>query len=220
MLFISRFIGYNKVGVVDTDDNIEEVWPVDDLIRFCRPVLDKISGVNRVKSAYQTRGWMYECVPFQPVSTMSLLQVKTGTLSNIDVLTYGDMITHIDIRSPECVSIRLSDFGSCCGDRLFYGCTEYQEHSLTVVLDDAITLSNLSLKILGFGWSHLNVGIKSVGVVFDMREVTREDTRRLVYASLYSDDKSYVVSSIIDNDEVRPRMYEWLREEPRDVIFK
>ena len=179
MLFISRRVGLDCFGVVDTDDGVEEVVNKDDIAENVTRYKLDIKGVKEVG----TLGIAVDIEPYQDVATMTRLQTKTSMLSKVDVTVYDKYITSIRWHTiDEPATIRLSDFGERCEDCILVGNTLQGEHNITLVFDDklkSITPHTLTVE----GWS-TSLGKDGRGVVVDLRELTNETIVEDVYRSL------------------------------------
>ena len=182
MLYISRYIGHDRFGVVDTDDDVETEARISDLYKAV-----KIFGLD-IKGVGLLKGHVTESTikVYQPVETVTRLQVKTKSLQRVDVKTYGDMITSIlwrpeDITEP--VTIRLSDFGTSCADMLFSGNMKSGKHKVTVVLDDAVTAQTDTFRVRFTDDSY--VGIGGIGVVLDLHDISDDRFAEPIYSVLF-----------------------------------
>ena len=169
MLFISRYIGQQKFGVVDTDDGVETVCTYSDIVEY---VIDMGISIAGVETTYvEQRGKQRLAVrsvnPYQNPSSLTRDQVKMKMLNGVDVKTHGSQIVAIDIVGnalPNPVTIRLSDYGDTCGEYIFVR-TAFVQGKLVIVLDDKVKLNSKSLK-----------NFIDRGVVIDMREVKARKT--------------------------------------------
>lgn len=191
MLYISRYVGFDSYGVVDTDDNIETVVKLDDIKTAVLRLGIPIRGVEVIRAVRKgMRLHLGDVLAYQDVSQCTRLQTKTSMLSCVDIVTWGNMITNIrwranDIKEP--VSIRLSDFGIVLGDRILYGNRECTRHCITLVFDDKVKVDYRSLECHGACGSHRVIGSLGLGLKLDFREITEEDLVEKLYLSLFSD---------------------------------
>lgn len=192
MLYISRRIGANKAGVVDTDDGVEQIIS---LYQFGSSMYKKL-GVRGC-----TFTGMYQSsvivLPYQPDETRSPIQLKSRLLTGVDVKVYNDIVTNINLSTvlnPP-VTIRLSDFGSKCSDCLLLGNKDTGRHIITLVFDNKISVGDdafrRDIEIIG-------LGVQGVGVKFDLREV--EDVSK-IYSGLIRFNGWQILSSVIDHRE-------------------
>ena len=192
MLYISRRIGANKAGVVDTDDGVEQIIS---LYQFGSSMYKKL-GVRGF-----TFTGMYQSsvivLPYQPDETRSPIQLKSRLLTGVDVKVYNDIVTNINLSTvlnPP-VTIRLSDFGSKCSDCLLLGNKATGRHIITLVFDNKISVGDdafrRDIEIIG-------LGVQGVGVKFDLREV--EDVSK-IYSGLIRFNGWQILSSVIDHRE-------------------
>lgn len=169
MLYISRYIGQFKYGVVDTDDGIETVVQHKDLVEY---VLDDGVEIKGVVIDYQVvkgKPQAYvKCVDvYQDVSELSRAQTKAKVLQGIDIRTYGDKITSITVNKSQFTdrAIRLSDYGKSCGEYIFKMMAYFKPGSVTFILDDKIEIVGKSFK-----------DFVAHGIRVDMREVNNRKT--------------------------------------------
>lgn len=215
MLFISRAIGFNDWGVIDTDDWSEQRVSQKELVDYINIPGIVIEGVdvhyNIELGIFSTDN----VVPYQPAETVTMLQSKTNLLRHVDITVCKSSITRIHIRHKEftgAVSLRLSDFGTECADLVLKGnMPSAHRHTVTLILDDKIHLNDLSFFLLPYQDKLVSVGTKGVGVVFDVREVTREETVRNVYRALLNGDSREFRDSILDDGARKERMLQAVR---------
>lgn len=201
MLFLSRRVGLNTYGVVDTDDNVETVVSYKDLASCIIERGLKIAGVavlaDRSSAALSV-------APYQLQDSITPFQVKTSLAYHVDIITYGTIITGIRIHSSEIVApvrLRLSDYGDSCAAYIFRGLNSCSRlHKLTLVIDDKLSLADETFYI-GSIDAGSSLGLRGIGVVFDMREVTDTKIVGNIYGALYNHDPFDVSNSIIDGKE-------------------
>lgn len=210
MLFISRYVSVGGhvpandftsispsfcVGVYDTDDGVEE------LASFSR--LDLAYGNFRIDiegiDSYSIDGNRYisEVRPYQPPETLTPYQLKLITLYGIHTTVFKNMLTGMwweNLMSAKPVVIRLSEIASECGDYLLNNASVIGEQVVTIVLDDSVKFEASTFKVL----SSMSIGEQTIGVAFDLRELTDDDKASMIY-SLYRGMSSF--RSIIDRDD-------------------
>lgn len=210
MLFISRYVSVEEqefddgltfgnqnlcVGVYDTDDGVEE------LASFSR--LDLAYGNFRIDiegiDSYSIDGNRYisEVRPYQPPETLTPYQLKLITLYGIHTTVFKNMLTGMwweNLMSAKPVVIRLSEIASECGDYLLNNASVIGEQVVTIVLDDSVKFGASTFKVL----SSMSIGEQTIGVAFDLRELTDDDKASMIY-SLYRGMSSF--RSIIDRDD-------------------
>ena len=228
MLYISRHVysdsggsdryspvhGYetkHRFGVADTEDGVEEIVTRDDLEYLVRQVGLDISGVYTIGDLKVISG----AFPYQNPYTASVLQTKLHVMYNIDVSVHNNQITSIlwdEVYGADSLSLRLSDFAPFCGDMLLYGNDVRSRFEMTLVFDDKLeSMSEYSFRLdCGLRESmwldrHTKRGMN---IVFDIREVTREDLAFQLYkqVSLY---RGCPLETILDNEERKTRMLDW-----------
>ena len=211
MLFVSRYIGTDKYGVVDTDDGVEDIVSPTEIGQAVNFLFIKIAGVN--PSLGITR-------PYQSLGTKTVFQTKLLALHGVDTTVWSDMITsirfdqHLETRSAE---LKLSDLGTSIGDFVLRGNTVSGELKLTLVFDDKL------VSVEEYAFSPLTTkatSLSGLGVVFDLRGVKREALAKSVYRSLMlggGKKKKYIDAKVLDSikdDAMRKiRMYHELKEE-------
>lgn len=212
MLYISRYlypirvgglIGYKgmwsdageiRYGVVDTDDNVEQIVTSSQLWECHNKGID-IQGV------YLERGRFIHAVPYQDSRYMTKFQTKLLVMNHVDIRVYKKAITSITwdsskISSP--VSIRLSNFGSRLADYALYNAVHSGKHDVTFILDNRIKFSKWSF----LTHEHIAGGLEGAGVLFDVCDVGNPKRADIVYKAVK--DSGSDISSIMD-DPVRHR---------------
>lgn len=192
MLYISRRIGANKAGVVDTDDGVEQIIS---LYQLGSSMYKKLGVRGRTFTGmYQSSVIV---LPYQPDETRSPIQLKARLLTGVDIKVYNDIVTNINLSAvlnPP-VTIRLSDFGSKCSDCLLLGNKDTGRHIITLVFDNKISVGDdafrRDIEIIG-------LGVQGVGVKFDLREA--EDVSK-IYSGLIRFNGWQILSSVIDHRE-------------------
>lgn len=209
MLYISRFVGLQKYGVVDTDDGVEEVCDMSDLFdAVCKHELDiagivpdRYWGSTGVNSALTRQFTERTISVYQPNDTMSQLQVKTKVLKKISVLIYNGVLVSLTWNPKELtepVTLRLSDFSKSLGDCFLARNSFSGQHHVTLILDDSLEFTEYSFRRRHYGG--LTESFSSIGVLFDMRELSDQVAEK-IYASLYEECTSDNIYHIIDSDE-------------------
>lgn len=185
MLFISRYVGTGLYGVADTDDNTEEV--------VTKSVIEKsqASGVA-IRGAEN----IHNIRIYQPESTRTALQAKTITLSHIDVKTYGNKITSVDILSgiTKPVTIRLSDFGTVCANYILMANKPATQHKVTIIVDDNVGFNKSTF------WVAPSLSLRQQGIALDIHELS-DDTAIVVYKGLYFRLNNRCFDGLVDNKE-------------------
>lgn len=186
MLFISRRISNHSYGLVSTDDNYEVEITRNQLITLVCDKGKTIGGVD-TECMYDADGahlLVTRIYVYQPPETFSAIQIKTSLLLHVDITVWNSRISGIVVRGNEItvpVVVRLSEFGSCCGDRLLLSSGVWGTHKATLVIDDGIKIGDISLLANYYG---ANIGVDNLGFKFDLREATDEDTVQNVYFAL------------------------------------
>lgn len=168
MLYISRHIGQAKYGVVDSDDGVETVCTYGDLHEYVIGLGLDIKGVQvtEVVSRGKLKPMIQRVDVYQDASFVTRSQAKMKVLSGVDVKTYGDQVVAINIGKgglPKKTELRLSDYGTSCGEYIFQRMTTLTNGALVIKLDDNIALTSKSLRYCF-----------DRGVVIDTSEVTEK----------------------------------------------
>lgn len=151
MLYISRFVGQSKYGVVDTDDGTETIITHKELWEYCIDLHMDIKGVRLGTTVSRNKEKLcikdvdvYQCPDF-----VTKEQAKLNVLRGITIKTYGSQIVSVFADRnvvPKGTRVRLSDYGTSCGEYILkgmpYGCVPI----VTLVLDDKIAITGKSLK--------------------------------------------------------------------------
>lgn len=151
MLYISRYIGQTKYGVVDSDDGVETVCTYADLMDYVLKMGLDIKGV--VLTTNYSRGKPRQMIKnvnvYQNQDFVTREQAKMKVLGGVDVKTFDNQIVSITI-SPNGlqnkVELRLSDYGTTCGEYIFSRISGVRDGKLVIILDDNILLNSKSLK--------------------------------------------------------------------------
>lgn len=181
MYYISRRIGTNKYGVVDTTDGTEDIM---DYLELQEAVIDlgiQVEGVETFLRNKRTGARAIQSIHVvQNSDSISSAQAKLHVLKGINVKTSGSEIVSISWEDKPYVKeavLRLSDWGTSCANYLFSDLGYYYygngETWLTIILDDKCKLSNKSFKRCG-----------SYGLVMDLREVSDDRQAEYVYREI------------------------------------
>lgn len=203
MLYISRMIGRDKFGVVDTDDGVEEVIDYATLNEIVCWSKVTIRGVH--VDGHPVK-YIQAVEVYQPPETKGVLAVKTHLMKGIEVTTYGECITGVYWRQPALVSpvkIQLSKFGTRCSDFLFtqVGGTK-RKGKVTLILDDRVHLSDQSFSFRDD--TEINLGY--IGVVVDMRGISEMRFAERAYRILYHDGPFPIGDIVIDYEDRKTRL--------------
>lgn len=207
MLYISRYIGPSFFGVVDTDDWKESIVDLVEINNDCYQHGVRIEGVDTTMLDRTGRIISAGIKPYQPPSTLTRQQMKLKMLQCVDIKIFRDSITHISwagehITSP--VTVRLSDFGSKVCSYVFGGNKEYGSHKVTLVLDDRCRFTDESFACRICDDSY--VGVKGIGVVFDIRELSYRPAKHL--HDMFYGERLAWEESVIDLPD-RKRKWTW-----------
>ena len=214
MLYISRQVGEDDFGVVDTDDGVEQAISFSGICHCVSELGLSIAGVATEELPFGR--FVHDITVYQPEWSLSREQVRLQLLLNVSIVVYKSMITKIawdadKILKP--VTIRLSDFGTQLGKNILLGNKFVGRHVITLVLDDKLQHNDEDSGYVGFPEGLLigdtDLGVNGMGVMFDLRELSNSSVVRLLYDGLYSmafrGDISEMRASILDN-EVRKNL--------------
>lgn len=161
MLYLSRILPGDKIGVVDTDDGVETIVTEDELYLAVVAYHLDIAGVDDSG----------EYVPYQDMRYCSVKQTKLKAVRGVDIRTFKGEITYIGVGSED-VTIRLSDYGSKLLTSMAWN---IGTGVLTIILDDSVEVVGKTLPC-GFD-----------GFCWDIREVTNDSVVSEVYSELIGD---------------------------------
>ena len=197
MLYISRYIGPDQYGVVDTDDGVEQVISFTEL--YGAVCLDRLSiaGAPIVHNTLADKN----IVVCQPPDTISRVQAKAKVLLKVDVKCYKSMITSIiwnRSSDEDLVDIRLSDYGTCVADYVLARNVAFGGYKVCLIFDDKLTYCTNAFRRRYF--ERDLIGKNGVGAVFDLRELS-DGNAAILYDMLYSGAKDNIPGGIIDQAE-------------------
>lgn len=197
MLFVSRRIGFDSFGVVDTDDGREEIVTWSKLRKVVHDGV-QVYGVDFVN----TVGEGYRCLidVYQPSNTITQLQLKTKVLQGVEIVTYGKSITGIRLLgSKSKVVLKLSDYGAALSECIFACNAPGYKGDITFVVD-----SKLKPRYGAFSLSRVEVParftIGSLGVKLDISGVFSESVYG-IYKAIFEVNYDDKFDEIIDVDE-------------------
>lgn len=201
MLFISRRIGFDY-GVVDTDDDTEEVVTDDELRQLHNVFGLTISGLT-MRDYIEPR-----VVVYQPEETITPLQVKTRVMKHVDIKVYKDMITSIRFRASdimgESVEIRLSDFGTRCADYVLAGNVYVGRFpKLRLIFDDKVSMCPNAFVRLPY--SNALIGDHGIGVQYDLTDMSDKRAKQM-YETLCLSKQTGMWDDIFDNETRKARI--------------
>lgn len=194
MLYISRSIGRNRYGVMDTDDGVEQVVTRSELSKY---VLD--DGLNIVGCELVDYGngmWYVLATPYSPEVDAS--RSKMNVLKGIDYNVTDGVLISMNLKKCRVdTTIRLSEICSTIDDFAFISHRNNQgSNKVTLVLDDNVKAkSEHSFEGLAGGNN----------VILDLREVTYKPTVRRAYAGFIGIHAPYreFEIPILDNEPRR-----------------
>lgn len=183
MLYVSRYVGQTKYGVVDTDDGVETVVTYQDLTEY---VINNGLDIKGVTIGYTVRKrrrvpYLSSVKVYQNDSFLTGKQAKTKTLRGVDIISNNGQIAQINVGADglkQPVRIKLSDFGTSCGEYIFKHMPFLSNNALTIELDDNVAVGAKTLKYF-----------VNRGVVLDMTAVTNPKVVEYVAHELSSQDR-------------------------------
>lgn len=182
MYYISRRVGVNRFGVIDTEDGHEDVLTGEEIQEAVLSLGIDIKGVEshfRPRNGKPTNRKYVTISVYQNEECMQTRQIKLSVLQGLELKVNGDEITSVfwkSLKDKNPCTVRLSDYGTRCADYLFSEVKEYAygaKSFLTIVLDDKIEVKGKTFKNCG-----------EYGIVVDIREVTNPRTAECVYKEL------------------------------------
>lgn len=209
MLFISRYVmvgNERHYGVVDTDDDTEQIVSLSDLhdcrhygidIKGARYIIHNDSGTIRYELSHLR--------VYNSHTTVNKQMAKLKTLAGVDIVLYRHMITQItwDIgKFTRDIVIRLSDFGTFCADWIFYGLATVipdPKYTITFILDDNVEFSTSSFMMI----PHVEYEeYVMAGVRFDVRELSDENAKTF-YTCMLREINDFSVAKL-NKDRKKP----------------
>lgn len=176
MLYISRFIGTHRYGVVDTEDGVETSVSQYELEEYVMGLGIKIAGVGLGERTRHGRRERYieRVRVYQNTDHITREQAKLGLLRGVELKLNDSQIVSLswDAGKIECnQKLRLSDFGTSCSDSILRDAPLLStSHQLILVLDDNIKLSKSTF-----------AGAYTHAAAIDVREVTQFSAVSMVY---------------------------------------
>lgn len=195
MLYLSRRVGMDKWGVVDTDDDVEEV------------VAGSVVGDAVLNHNIQIRGAELVDTPngkfikrytvYQDMRYCTQLQARTKTLLGIDVRVYKDEIVHISVDGKIAKAgtrLRLSDFGHSMSWHAQIRLSDLNaEETIVLVLDDTVKMLYTDMMLVTMS-----------SIRWDISECTDEEFVAAVYNNLMTTNLLSISawgSFLIDTEE-------------------
>ena len=142
MLYVSRYLGNDNYGVVDSDDGVETIVTAEEILHYIKDLNLEIAGVVPVRKGRWKK--IIGILDIRPYAfKRSGLQLKTQMLLGVDVGVYDDEITEVNINNEvaqEMVRVRVSDFAH----RMYWGTpvrwSKWGQSHIVFVLDDSVTM--------------------------------------------------------------------------------
>lgn len=199
MLFVSRYVGSDRCGVIDTDDGTEEIVYVGELIEIAKKGVH-INGVVDM-------GESHFPFPYQLPNQVTQLQAKTAALLGVEVVTYNSYITAIICNNQSCdTTIRLSDYGTSLQSMILRLTKDPAPKQLVLVFDDKLELlCDYSLCPV----------YRASDLRFDVSEVTNPALSVSIYKSLIL---NYTERGYLAREDMYNRIID--SKERKDLFFK
>lgn len=219
MLYVSRRVGDESVGVVDTDDGIEEIHEIN-VLRWSLDGTDlRVHGFDfGMKLSPIIR-------PYQVPDLVTKEQAKLRTLFNIDTSVYKGILTNFicdSIALVRDVTISVSDIckglGSCAFAGNRFG-IDHGAYRAILVMDDTITFAENALCFPESDF-YSDSCLDSY-VAFDLREMRDIGRVRAFYKQAAQYDMSDLFSSlsslIIDNSDRKQALIRWAYDQADEL---
>lgn len=236
MLYLSRFVHPGQAGVVDTDDGVETVLPITQLLTLMRVNKVNVDGVSYIRTTGGRLGaLLFDDLDMRAVARgYGVVQSKVKTLHGVDVAIYNGVIVGLYWSNTKTRDTRLvlSSLGLPIGDYVLQGLNRVTDPSVTLVLDDALDFGVASFTSVGLARALTDNGSRKeeapcVGAMlisfdrqkkgslcyFDITQLSDEKAS-MIYYSVYKNPNTfeYVDEYVID----RPgRLQSWIKEHIR-----
>lgn len=177
MLYVSRYIGRNKLGVVDTDDGVEDEFPVNVISDIEMQYGFSIAGSENRNLSY---------APYQLPSETHPLQAKLLMAYGIGTVIYkGKLSAFFWSQKADngVVNIRVSDLVTGFHDFVFRDNLYGSDTQVRFIFDDKVEPVGPFSLIPLIGRQVVD-NVNSIPVSFDLREVTNLELVSSVYDSL------------------------------------
>lgn len=190
MLYISRQIGVDKYGVVDTDDGQEDVLNRKQIEHVVVDLHIPIEGATIFEHPTHHYKYLSGVEVIQP--NMTRQQLKSKVLQGIDVRYHEGVVTAISVMYPD-TTIRLKDYGTEFGNYVFW--FNRVEPNTIFVFDDGLKFNSKTFK----DW-------RQRGIVMDLSNVTDMKIVNRIYDDFAYDmevDVSFIQFYYLDKPERR-----------------
>lgn len=199
MLYLSRYRPELSYGIVDTDDDVEEIVSRDELRTAVMTYGLSIEGMS--VSPGKHGPFVQFAQPYQDSRYVTTLMTKTRLVYGVEVRVWRDEVTYVlfntDI-TPAGTAIRLSDYGSrFCGYSVVKWTIHRPDNDATIILDDNIKIIDKSPKMSEWG------------VRYDVRELSNSSVVECMYRELVKGtptEYKFWDSWILDNPK---RFHRW-----------
>lgn len=209
MLFVSRRVGYDRVGICDTDDGIEEIVHRKDLLSICQSGV-VIKGVWNPSGHSMDTATAVDNTVVQDPSTVTRYQTKLKTIYGIDTVVFRGEIAKISWRNKKVskvVVVKLSDLGDTLGNWAIAGNHDNENTQVILSFDDSVKVLEGALFLTSL---HDNAG-----VMYDVSAVRDDRNAKRVYAEVCESLHWETASKyILDVPERKQRLGEILTRIP------
>lgn len=201
MLYISRWTSSGEVGIVDTDDNVEELVSISELSHIVNRGVT-IAGVTflGVPEKSKILPPIRDVSVYQPDASKAQWQHRIRLLLGVDTCVYNFSLVYIgwDTQQYKAGTIfRPSQFCKSLGSYIFgFGDFRQRTKKMTLVLDDSLTVDKFTFR-----------GVVRAKAILDLREVTKDEIVISAYSAAIASHAKTFDSFIIDSD-IRRTFYE------------
>lgn len=212
MLYVSRCVDGWSVGVVDTDDGVETVMNIPELVESLYDTDIKIAGIEQV--VYANSACNTKVFPYQLPECETSRQMKLRVLTGVRTVIYNGVLVGISMEGSKLskpLKLRLSDLAHECGEAILDWAIkdDYDGSLLTLIVDDKLKFGPESFytPVDGLGF-HQNV----TGIILDLQECTADDD--LIFETYMDIDVLLgdAEKHIVDNKKRKKRMLQMLDE--------
>lgn len=160
MFYVSRIVRNGLYGVVDTEDNREDLMTTSEIRHAVIDIGITIKGVSLTGNRGGRVG-LKAIEVYQSAGAGSRVETKAKVLYGLDIKKTGDVVSSIMVRQGvSCGTVRLSTLGTKFGAYVFK--SGNVQGDVIFELDDSVEIDKRTFK----DWW------KFSGIVFDLRQVT------------------------------------------------
>lgn len=163
MYYISRQVGRNKWGVIDTEDGHEDQMTRSELYEAVAVLGINIVGVELRERDIPGKYYIHNINVYQPSNTATRQQVRARVLQGVDFKMRNGTITGLSFAPipGQDLVVRLSDYGLRLGDYILNWEFGQDLSRVRLIIDNKLSFSSKTFK----DWTASNV-------VLDIRELT------------------------------------------------